>query len=56
MFDSHTNTVIVAVATFVFFAGICWEHLATVVPSWVRVVVGVSAAVLSLVALLALLR
>lgn len=56
MLDQRSQSLVVAVATLLFFAGVAWEHLSAVVPAWVRTVVGISAAVLALVALFALLN
>jgi len=55
MLDNDSHNFIVAVATVLFFGGLAYEHLADNVPSWVRVVVGISAVVLAIVALIALL-
>lgn len=48
------GSTLVLVATLVFFAGTAWIHLGQH-PDWVRVVVGIAAALLALVALVALL-
>lgn len=55
MLRGNPGTLIVAIATFLFFAGIAWEELANNTAQWVEVMVGVSAAILAISALLALL-
>ena len=46
------STFILALATFLFFAGVAWEHFGTR-PDWVRVVVGIASIILALSALFA---
>lgn len=58
MFDTNGSeffAVLVALSLFVFFACVAWRELsAATAPSWTRVAVGASAAVLAVSALLAL--
>lgn len=51
----NESSVLVLIVTVVFFAGIAWEHLSSAPSDVVRVAVGVSAVVLALSALFALL-
>lgn len=51
-----TTSIVALIATFVFFAGIAWEHLAKTIPSWVKVVTGLAAAVLAVIAFIALVK
>lgn len=48
------GSVLVALVTFLFFAGVAWQNLSDAAPAWLRWVVGVSAAVLAIASFIVL--